>query len=237
MVDAEALNKVPLFAGLDLAEREGLAKGMRRRAYRRGDVLFHRDDQGSLLYCIVSGRVRIYLPTSVGEEVTLDILKPGEFFGELAVLDELPRSASAMAVEDVTVLTLDRQHVLATLSEFPHAAQRILAEFSNRLRRATQMIEDVITLDVPGRLCKQLLELADEHGTKTSQGIVINVKFTQQDLASMIGATRESTNKVLRNFQARSLIRMEGQSLIVLRPDLLRQRIAYMLHASDGEAV
>ena len=233
MIDAEVLSKVPLFAGLDLVEREGLARGMRKRSYKRGDVLFHRDDQGSLLYCIATGRVRIYLPTGAGEEVTLDILKSGEFFGELAVFDELPRSASAMAVEDVTVLTLDRVHVLTSLSEYPQAAGRILAELSRRLRHATEMIEDIITLDVPGRICKRLLELADEHGSGTAQGIRINIKFTQQELASMIGATRESTNKVLRNFQTRGLIRMDGQTLTVLRPDLLRQRVAFMAGGGD----
>src|SRR5947209_13045012 len=96
MSDAEILNRVPLFAGLERPEQEALARGMRRRAYKRGDVLFHRDDPGSLLYCIISGHVRIYLPTGTGDEVTLDVMKPGEVFGELAVFDELPRSASAM---------------------------------------------------------------------------------------------------------------------------------------------
>ena len=225
MVDADILKQVPLFEGLDAAEREGLAQGMRRRAYKRGDVLFHRDDQGSVLYFIVTGRVRIYLPTSTGEEVTLDLLKAGDFFGELAVLDELPRSASAAAVEDVVVLTLDRQMLFSVLAEYPQAAARILAEFSQRFRHATQMIEDIITLDVPGRICKQLLGLAEEYGVDTGQGIRINVKLTQQELASMIGATRESTNKVLRNFHARGLIRIDGQTLLVLRPDLLRQRV------------
>src|SRR5450755_3739176 len=98
MPDTDILNRVPMFAGLEPAEQEALGKGMRRRTYKRGEVLFHRDDQGSLLYCILSGHVRIYLPTGTGEEVTLDVLKPGEIFGELAVFDDLPRSASAMAV-------------------------------------------------------------------------------------------------------------------------------------------
>jgi CRP/FNR family cyclic AMP-dependent transcriptional regulator len=227
MVDTDVLQRVPIFAGLEPAEREALARGMRKRTYRRGDVLFHRDDQGSLLYCIIAGRVRIFLPTGMGEEVTLDILKPGGVFGELAVFDERPRSASASAIDDVTVLTLDRTQVLAWLAEHPGGAGRILAALSRRLRHANNMIEDIITLDVPGRICKKLLELSDEHGTSTPQGIQIGIRFTQQELASMIGATRESTNKVLRNFQSRGLIRMDGQTLTILRPDLLRQRVAF----------
>jgi CRP-like cAMP-binding protein len=228
MLDGSVLEKVPIFSGLETAERESLVKGMRKRSYRRGDVLFHRDDQGSLLYVIVVGRVRIYLPTGTGDEVTLDILKPGGVFGELAVFDEMPRSASAMALEEVSVLTLDRAQVLAWLTEYPRAAARILAELARRLRHTNNMLEDIITLDVPGRICKKLLELSDQHGSKTPQGIQIGIRFTQQELASMIGATRESTNKVLRNFQARGLIRMDGQTLTVTRPDLLRQRIAYL---------
>lgn len=227
MTDTDVLQRVPIFSRLDPADRESLARAMRRRTYKRGDVLFHRDDEGSLLYCILSGRVRIFLPTGAGEEVTLDILKPGDVFGELAVFDELPRSASASALEDVAVLTLDRTTVLSSLADHPKAAGSILAELSRRLRHANSMIEDIITLDVPGRICKKLLELSDEHGTRTPQGIQIGVRFTQGELASMIGATRESTNKVLRNFQSRGLIRMEGQSLTILRPDLLRQRVAF----------
>jgi CRP/FNR family transcriptional regulator/CRP/FNR family cyclic AMP-dependent transcriptional regulator len=232
MLDADVLDKVPLLAGLDRVEREGLTREMRRRTYRRGEILFHRDDEGSLLYVILSGLVRIYLPTGSGDEVTLDILKPGDILGELALFDELPRSASAMAIEDLTVLTLDRANVLASLAEYPKAAGRILAELSRRLRAANSMIEDIITLDVPGRICKKLLQLSDEHGTKTPQGIRIDVRLTQQELASMIGATRESTNKVLRNFQARGVIRVDGQTLTVLRPNLLRERGA--LPGSDG---
>jgi CRP/FNR family cyclic AMP-dependent transcriptional regulator len=224
MVDANVLDKVPLLIGLDRAERESLTRDMRKRSYRRGEILFHRDDEGSLLYVIVSGLVRIYLPTGTGEEVTLDILKPGDILGELAVFDDLPRSASAMALEDLTVLTLDRTSVMASLAEYPKAAGRILAELSRRLRSTNSMIEDIITLDVPGRICKKLLQLSEEHGTKTPQGIRIEVRLTQQELASMIGATRESTNKVLRNFQARGVIRVDGQTLTILRPNLLRER-------------
>jgi CRP/FNR family transcriptional regulator/CRP/FNR family cyclic AMP-dependent transcriptional regulator len=233
MPDTDILDRVPIFAGLEAREHEALSKGMRRRTYKRGEVLFHRDDQGSLLYCILSGHVRIYLPTGTGEEVTLDVLKPGEIFGELAVFDDLPRSASAMAVEDVVVVTLDRTHVLSSLSEYPRAAGRILAELSGRLRQTNQMLEDIITLDVPGRICKKLLELARDHGTPTPHGVVIGIRFTQQELASMIGATRESTNKVLRNFQARGLIKVDGQTLTLVRPEVLRQRIEYAVLGGD----
>jgi CRP/FNR family transcriptional regulator, cyclic AMP receptor protein len=225
MQESDVLGNVPLFSGLEQAEREALARSMRKRTFKRGDVVFHREDPGLLLYCIISGRVRIYLPTGSGDEVTLDILKAGEVFGELAVFDELPRSASAMALEDLVVLTLDRAHVLASIAEYPHAASRILAELSQRLRHTNNMLEDIITLDVPGRISKKLLELCDEHGTKTATGIVIGVTFTQQEIASMIGATRESTNKVLRNFQSRGLVRMDGHTLTVLRPEVLRQRV------------
>ena len=226
MENDQVLERVPLFAGLDLRERAALAQGMRRRAFKRGDVLFHREDQGTLLYCIVSGTVRIFLPTGTGEEVTLDVLGAGEVFGELSLFDQLPRSASAVALEDLLVLTLDRTHVLASLAEYPQTVSRVLAELSQRLRGANSMIEDIITLNVPGRICKKLLELSEGHGRPTEGGISIGIIFTQQELASMIGATRESTNKVLRNFQARGLLRMDNRGCTILKPEALRRHLA-----------
>ncbi len=225
MRNEQVLERVPLFADLDPAERGSLAASMRRRAFKRGDVLFHREDPGTLLYCIVSGTVRIFLPTSGGDEVTLYILKAGEVFGEIALFDELPRSASAMALEDVIVLTLDRAHVLASLAEYPQTVARILADLSQRLRRANSMIEDIITLNVPGRISKKLLELCRDHGTKSDAGITIGLTFTQQDLASMIGATRESANKVLRNYQTRGLLRLDNHTCTVLKPEALRRQV------------
>jgi CRP/FNR family transcriptional regulator, cyclic AMP receptor protein len=226
MENDQVLERVPLFAGLDPRERAALGQGMRRRTFKRGDVLFHREDQGTLLYCIVSGVVRIFLPTGTGEEVTLDVLGPGTVFGELSLFDEQPRSASAAALEDLSVLTLDRTHVLATLSDYPRAMSRILAELSQRLRRANTMIEDIITLNVPGRVCKKLLDLSAGHGKPGDGGIVIGITFTQQELASMIGATRESTNKVLRNFQSRGLLRLDNRGCTILKPEALRRQLA-----------
>src|ERR1700688_4629358 len=175
------LKQVPLFAGLndeDVRELMGVAK---RRTFRSGEVIFHRDDPGQVLYVIKEGKVKICLTSSDGQEIALVVFGKGEYFGELALLDGFPRSADAIALEKVECYTLQRSDFHNALMKNPKIAIQVLEALTRRLRNTDQMVEDLIFLDVYGRVAKKLLELSDTHGIKVESGTRIDVRLTQQE--------------------------------------------------------
>jgi CRP/FNR family cyclic AMP-dependent transcriptional regulator len=224
-VQDRVLSRVPLFAELPPDRIHELAQVVRRRTYHRGETIFHKGDPGNGLYIIASGQVKIVLPSEMGEEAMLAVLEAGEFFGELALFDGLPRSATVVAVQNAEVLVLHRDDFLSFVSRNPEVVTALFAALSRRLRSADEMIEDAIFLDVPGRLAKRLLDLADKHGKPAERGVAIDLKLTQQDLAAMVGATRESVNKHLGWMRDHGLIQLDRQRIVVLKPEDLRKRI------------
>ncbi len=219
------LKQVPLFAGLNdesVRELMGVAK---RRTFRSGEVIFHRDDPGQVLYVIKEGKVKICLISPDGQEMTLVVFGKGECFGEFAILDGLPRSADAVALEKVECYTLQRSDFHNAIMKNPKIAIQVLEVLSRRLRSTDDMVEDLIFLDVYGRVAKKLLELSDTHGEKVDNGIRINVRLTQQELASMVGASRESVNKVLGYFTDKNFISTDKHRITLHRPNDLKRRI------------
>src|SRR6266699_5249339 len=198
--EAIYLKQVPLFAGLADEDIRGLMALAKRRTFRSGEVIFHREDPGQVLYVIKEGKVKISLISPDGQEISLVVFGKGECFGEFAILDGLPRSADAVALEKVECYTLQRSDFHNAIMKNPKIAIQILEVLSKRLRTTNQMVEDLIFLDVYGRVAKKLLELAETHGTQVDDGVRIDVRLTQQDLASMVGASRESVNKVMGYF-------------------------------------
>ena len=223
--DAQGLQGVPLFAGLAAAELQTLRERLVNRTYLRGDTIFHRDDIGDALYIIEHGQVKVILPGQEGGEIILAVFGPGEFFGEMALIDGLPRSATVVALQTTQLLTLYRADFLAALQTNTRLVLRLLSVLGQRVREANQMIEDIVTLDVPARLAKRLLDLALTHGVVTPEGLVVELRLTQGELASMIGATRESTNKVLRAFILRGWVTIGDHHVTICRPEELRRRI------------
>jgi CRP/FNR family transcriptional regulator/CRP/FNR family cyclic AMP-dependent transcriptional regulator len=219
------LSSVPLFAELPPERIRELAQAVRRRTYHRGETIFHKGDPGSGLYIIATGQVKIILPSEAGEEAMLAVLESGEFFGELALFDGEPRSATVVAVQNAETLILHRDDFLSFVARNPEVVTGLFAALSRRLRDADEMIEDAIFLDVPGRLAKRILDLADKHGRVSEKGVEIDLKLTQQDLAAMVGATRESVNKHLGWMRDHGLISLDRQRIVVLKPDDLRRRI------------
>ena len=219
------LGQVPLFAELPADRLNELVQMVRRRTYHRGETIFHKGDPGNGLYIIINGQVKIVLPSETGEEAMLAVLEGGDFFGELALFDGLPRSATVVAVQNAEVLVLHRDDFLGFVGRNPEVAVALFEVLSRRLRATDELIEDAIFLDVPGRLAKRLLDLADKHGHPTEQGVEIDLKLTQQDLAAMVGATRESVNKHLGWMRDHRLIQLDRQRIVLLRPDELRKRI------------
>ncbi|CAA9552042.1 MAG: hypothetical protein AVDCRST_MAG88-849 [uncultured Thermomicrobiales bacterium] len=225
MSDLAALRRVPFLAVLPETELARLADLTRPRQYRSGTTIFHREDPGATLHIIHSGRVKLVLASPEGREVTVDILGMGDFFGELALLDGGPRSASAVALDQVETFTLDRQPFIATLERHPEVASGLLTVLGDRLRRTDELIQDILFLDLPARLAKQLLALADEFGTRGREGVRIEMRLNQSELASIVGATRESVNRCLNAFAERDLIALDREAITILKLDELRDRI------------
>jgi CRP/FNR family cyclic AMP-dependent transcriptional regulator len=211
----------PVIGSLPAAVLEQLATTMQRRLYKRGQVIFHQDDPGASVHVIESGRIKVVLATQEGEELLLRVLGEGELFGELALLDGRPRSATVIALEDTVTHVLERSSFLEFLRSHPDAALDLCRALAELIRRLTEQVEDLALLDVPRRLERKLLELADAHGESTPQGIRIDVRLTQSELASMIGTSRASVNHYLASLEARGIIRRDGQRIVLRRPEAL----------------
>ena len=222
--ETEILAKVPIFSGLPEEERERLGRLLRPRRYARGEVIFLEGDQGTALCLIAEGRIRIQLTGTDGREVVITVYGPGEIFGEMALLDGEPRSADAIAQDAARVFWLQREDFAAFLDSHPRAAMTMLASLSRRLRHTTRVVQDATFRDVPARLARVLLDLAVRNGQPIAQGIRIETRSTQGELAAMVGASRETVNRALRGFEQRGLIGWESNRIMILQPDLLRAR-------------
>lgn len=226
MPGLDLIRKAPLFAGLPDEELQTLAGRLGKRTFARGMILFHKDSPGQTLYLIESGLIRIFVLSETGQEMTLNIHGPGECFGELSLLDGKPRSAGAVALEQTTTYILHRDDFLGCLREHPLLAQRVLELLADRLRHLTAYAECLAFLDVPGRLAAALLDLAERHGTKRTDGAVeIDLRLTQTELASWCVASREMVNKILAAYREQGLITMEGQTIVILDLAGLKRKI------------
>ncbi len=222
------LNLVPLFHGLSESDLAVLEDRLRPRVYRAEETIFHQDDLGNSLHVVRSGRVKIRLTASDGRETVLAILAAGECFGELAVLDGEPRSADAVAMERTETLMLLRADFLQALDQHSELAKRIIVLLSHKLRQTNELLSDLVFYDVPGRLAKRLLDLAEAHGVTKPKGTEIAIPLTQQELANMIGATRESVNRVLRYFQSRDFVSIASQRITITDAIGLRRHLGLM---------
>jgi CRP-like cAMP-binding protein len=225
--EPDLLAQVGLFADLSETELVGLAALMRPRPYAKDEVVFLRGDAGTAFYVIASGRVKITLSSPDGKELILRRLTAGSSFGELALLDDEPRSADAVATEQSLLLVLQREAFRQFLAEHHEVATKLLGTVSMWLRRNADLIQDATFLDVPARLARVLLELAGEPGAADlpPPGAVLPDRMKQGELAALVGATRESINKWLGSFERQGLIAYDKGQITLLRPSGLKQRI------------
>jgi CRP/FNR family transcriptional regulator, cyclic AMP receptor protein len=219
------LSRLRLFAGLSEETTALLEAGIQKRSFRRGEVIFHKGDPGSSMYLIVEGQVRIVLPSDAGEEALLGVLDTGDFFGDLSLIDGQPRSATIIASEPTETVVLHRDDFLKVVHSNPSVAIDMLKVLARRLRETDEFVEDAVFLDVPGRLAKKLLELSETYGDVRPDGTVIGLRLTQSELATMVGATRESVNKHLRSYRSRGIIDVNRQRIVIRRPEELQRRI------------
>lgn len=213
----EALGRCRLFAGLGPEALQAIARTLRVRHFRRGEVLFHEGDPGDALFIVASGAVKVVVPSEEGAEAILATLRRGDFLGELALLDGAPRSASAIALEVTEVLTLPRDQFRALANTEPAIRDALLESMARELRRLTTHVAELHFLDLTGRLAARLARLAEENGERRPDGSIrLDAPLTQSDLAAMIGATRQSVNKLLGEFEKEGLLRLERDSVVVV---------------------
>jgi CRP-like cAMP-binding protein len=217
MAIKELLSDVPLFEELSDAELSILAQRVRQRRYKEDDTIFHKHDPGIALYVIVSGKVKIHNEAPDGSDCIIAILDAGEFIGELAVIDGQERSADATTLAPTELLMLTRDDLHDILQRYPRIGLCLLATLAGRLRRTTEDYLASATLDINGRLAMQLLRLADQHGVVTATGVRIDLKLTQTDLGSLVGASRESVNKVMGYFRRQTWISVDEKSQITVK--------------------
>jgi len=220
------LANVALFARCSAEELAAMSARLRRRSYARGQVIFQEGHQGTALYVIECGRVKLGLSSPEGKEVIFDLLGPGDFFGELALLDGEPRSADATALDPCDLLVLDRVGFHQQLAQQPRMASSLLAVLSRRLRRDARLMSDAAFLDVPARLARVLLNLAESSGHPTSDGVMLDCRLTQTDLAGLVGSSRVSVNKWLQVFCRQGLITQVRGRVTVRQADRLRELLS-----------
>ena len=216
---ADFLASVPMFSGLQRDELLKFAELTRERTYPKGSVILFQGDPGDSLYVLRQGRAKVVLIGEDGREVILGVLEPGAHFGELALIDDQPRSAHVIAMEDSQLLILRREDFRRRVEANPSVAWALLTELSRRLRRADQKIGGLVLLDVPGRISRLLLDLSSE----SSNG-AIEKPLTHQTIAQMIGASRETVSRAMKEFQEEGLIRVERRRIAVANRDALEKR-------------
>ena len=217
--NVDFLATVPLFNGLDRTELEKFAEVTREKSYPKGSVILFEDDPGDSLFVVREGRVKVVLIGEDGREVILGVLGVGEYFGELSLIDDRPRSAHVIAMEDSNLLVLRREDFRKRVESSPSVAWSLLTELSRRLRRADDKIGGLVLLDVPGRIARLLLDLAEETGTNA-----IEKTLTHQTIAQMIGASRETVSRAMKDFQDAGWITVERRRIAIADRAALEQR-------------
>ena len=216
---------ISLFKNLAQEDLADLATLLREQKFKKGDVLFRKGSEGDVLYIIKEGAIKIVLPSRLGAERIVAIFSTGDFFGEMALLDGMPRSADAVAIKPSKLLFLDRSVFLQFLKKSDAAIEKILLSLSFRLRKTDDLLEDTSFLNIPARLAKKLLEIGETLGNKDGETLKINLKLSQQELADMVGATRESINKELRVLREKGLVSVVGNTTYIHDITRLKRRI------------
>jgi len=219
------LSKTAMFRGFSEEDLEPLASRMQPRSFPRGTYVFREGDPGHALYVIAGGQVKIAHLGRAGEEIVFALLAPGDTFGELALFDDLStRTADAQATEPTDCLILDRDPFMSFVESHPPLMRHLIKVLSGYLKRADDALGEAAFLDIPGRVAKKLLDLAESHGQRTEDGVRIDMHVTQRTLAGMVGASRENVNRAVSSFVARGDIAQEAGTITILRAAELRKR-------------
>jgi CRP/FNR family transcriptional regulator, cyclic AMP receptor protein len=220
----DVLRRAPLFDALDDDSAAALQTGVTIVDLARAERLFDEGASGNQLYVILDGKIKLTRAAADGRENLLSVLGPGEMFGELSLFDPRPRTASATAVTDSRLAALAHDDLRSWLTGRPDVALHLLQALAQRLRRANDVMADLVFTDVPGRVAKALLDLAERCGTAQEDGLQVNHDLTQEELAQLVGASRETVNKALADFAARGWLQLAAKSVLLMEPERLRKR-------------
>ena len=223
-MDTDVLRRAPLFASLDDEAFAALTKEITEVDLSRGATLFHEGDPGDQLYFIVSGKIKLGRTASDGRENLVAVMGPGEIFGEMALFDPSPRSTSATAVSETRLAGLKHENLRKVIQHSPEVSAQLLQALARRLRRTNENLADLVFSDVPGRVAKALLDLADRFGRPATDGILVAHELTQEELAQLVGASRETVNKALADFASRGWLRLEPRSVVIMDVERLGRR-------------
>ena len=221
-MQASIFRKFDLFSELDDRELASVAAVAKTRRYAKDDVVFHESESGDVFCLIREGKVKVTMISPEGKEIILSMLGPGDYFGEMALLDDEPRSATVVALEPLELLTIWRSDFLQILQENFSITRKILAETSRRLRKMSARAESLATMDVYGRLARFFLDLAKESGKPLENGFIAVTRPTHQAIANMIGTSRETVSRLIHDLMRQDLLLSEGKT-IYLRKTALDQ--------------
>ena len=212
-----------LFADLNEEQLEQISMRIQRRTFAPGVTLFHQDMPGTMMYMIESGSVRVISIGLTGQELTLNVLGPGEIFGELSILDGEQRSATALTLDNTVVWLVSQSDLKEFMMDFQSVNQAMIQILVERVRATARRLEAMTFQDVLGRLSYELLSLAERSGVPCEEGIEITIPLTQVDLATMVGATRESVNKAVSVLRDQKVVEVDGTRWIILDPKGIQQ--------------
>ena len=220
----DVLMSAPLFAALDAEAAVALKSSMEERRLLKGDTLFAEGDPGDRLYVVTDGKIKLGHASGDGRETLLAVMGQGEMFGELSLFDPGPRTATATALTDSTVMGLGHAALRPWLTGRPEVAEALLQALAQRLRRTNESLSDLTFSDVPGRVAKALIDLGERFGRSMPDGLHVTHDMTQEELAQLVGASRETVNKALADFASRGWLRLESRSVVILDLDRLQRR-------------
>jgi CRP/FNR family transcriptional regulator, cyclic AMP receptor protein len=220
----DVLARAGILQGVAPEAAAALASHLRHVSFPRRRRVFVEGQPGDELYIILAGKVKIHYGTADGRETLLAVLGPADMFGELALFDPGPRTSTVTAVTEVHAVTMDRRALRSWIAERPEIAERLLRVLARRLRRTDDTLCDLIFTDVPGRVAKQLLDLATRFGTPDGDALRVDHDLNQQELAQLAGSSRETVNKVLSDFAQRGWIRLQRKTIFIDEPAQLTRR-------------
>ncbi|KHO24731.1 cAMP-activated global transcriptional regulator CRP [Mycolicibacterium setense] len=220
----EVLARAGIFQGVSPDAVAALVQQLEPVTFRRGEVVFAEGEPGDTLYIIIAGKVKIGRKSVDGRDSLITLMGPSDMFGELAIFDPGPRTSTVTALTEVKTVVMSRSVLRSWIADRPEIAEQLLRVLARRLRRTNDNLSDLIFTDVPGRVAKQLLYLAQRFGSRDGTALRVDHELTQEEIAQLVGSSRETVNKALSDFAQRGWIRVQGRSILIDNAERLAKR-------------
>ncbi|MBP3082612.1 cAMP-activated global transcriptional regulator CRP [Mycolicibacterium fortuitum] len=220
----EVLARAGIFQGVSPDAVAALVRQLEPATFRRTEVVFSEGEPGDTLYIITAGKVKIGRKSVDGRDSLITLMGPSDMFGELAIFDPGPRTSTVTALTEVKAVMMSRSVLRSWIADRPEIAEQLLRVLARRLRRTNDNLSDLIFTDVPGRVAKQLLYLAQRFGSRDGTALRVDHELTQEEIAQLVGSSRETVNKALSDFAQRGWIRVQGRSILIDNAERLAKR-------------